>query len=282
MERPAPGAQGDGGPAAVGQGADGDVVPSGDVVPDGPRQGFSWMLIALAGFLVGQVVSAVLLVVVAAANGHSHDLSQLARRAVPPAWVVVSGLVGVWIGFVGAVVLASRTAGTGSVRRDMHLEFRRSDFVVGPVIGVAAQLVLPIVYLPLRYVVPHLDQKLSDPAKHLTGGFTGADIAVIAALTVLVVPVVEEMLFRGLFLRGALAAFSGAGRRVGPTLAVVLTGIVFALAHLELLQLLGLALFGVVLSVMALRLDRIGPCILAHAAFNLVAIVAVARIGPAW
>lgn len=261
---------------AAGQGADGDAVP------DGPRQGFSWMLIALAGFLVGQVVSAVLLVLVAAATGHSHDLSQLARRAVPPAWVVVSGLVGVWIGFAGAVVLASRTAGTGSVRRDMHLEFRRSDFVVGPVVGVAAQLVLPILYLPLRYVVPHLDQKLSDPAKHLTGGFTGADIAVIAALTVLVVPVVEELLFRGLFLHGALAAFSGAGRRVGPTLAVVLTGVVFALAHLELLQLLGLAVFGVVLSVMALRLGRIGPCILAHAAFNLVAIVAVARLGPAW
>lgn len=240
------------------------------------------MALAVGGFLVGQVASAVVLLVVAALTGHIHDVSQLATRTVPPAWVVVSGLVGLWFGFVGAVVLASRSSGTGHVRSDMRVRFAPTDILLGPAVGLGGQfLLLPLLYLPLEHVVPRLSQRLSEPAKHLTGGFPGADLAVIAALTVLVVPVVEELVFRGLFLQGALRAFQGLGRVVGPTLAIVTTGVVFALAHLEVLQILGLAAFGIVLSFMAYRLKRIGPCILAHATFNLVAVVSVAAVGTA-
>lgn len=238
------------------------------------------MLYAAVGFLAGQVASAVLLLVVAAASGHLRDVSSLAARPTPPAWVVVSGLVGLWMGFVGAVVLASRTAGTGNIARDMGLRFEPSDFLVGPAVGLGGQfLLLPLLYLPLEHVVPHLSQRLSQPAKHLTGGFPGTDLAVIAFLTVVVVPVVEELVFRGLFLRGCLRAFRSAGRVVGPALAMVSTGVVFALAHFEALQILGLAAFGVVLSYLAYRVGRLGPCITAHATFNLVAVLAVATIG---
>ncbi len=98
----------------------------------------------------------------------------------------------------------------------------------------------------------------------------------IAVLTVLVVPVVEELFFRGLVLRGFVRIFAGAGRILGPSLAVTTTGIVFGLAHCELLELLGLAAFGIVLSVIAYRFKRLGPCIFAHATFNLVAILSIA------
>ncbi len=240
------------------------------------------MLFGVGGFLVGQIASAVLLLVVAAANGHTRDLSQLAARPVPPAWVVVSGLVGLWAGFIGAVVAASRRAGTGHVLQDMGFRFEATDFVVGPAVGLAGQfLLLPLLYLPLEHLVPNLSQKLSQPAHHLTGGFRGADIVVIGVLTVAVVPVVEELVFRGLFLRGALRALQGAGPALGPALAIVLTGIVFGLAHLEALETLGLAAFGMVLAYLAYRVGRLGPCILAHATFNLVAIVAVATVHPA-
>jgi CAAX protease family protein len=235
------------------------------------------MLIAAAGFLVGQVTAAVITAVVAAGTGHLHDLSQLAARPVPPGWVVVSGLVGLWIGFVGSVVVASRRGGTGNVAADMGLRFQPVDAALGPAVGLLGQLVLlPLLYLPLEHLIPHLSQRLDQSAKHLTGGFPGADLAVIAVLTVVVVPVVEELVFRGLFLRGALRAFSGAGRVLGPTLAIVCTGVIFALAHFELLEILGLAAFGIVLSYMAYKLGRLGPCILAHATFNLVAVLTVA------
>jgi membrane protease YdiL (CAAX protease family) len=238
----------------------------------------TWLLLAAGGFVAGQLLSTVILLVVASINGHSADLSTLVAEAVPPAWVVVGGLVGLWIGFVGAVVLASRRRGTGDVMADMGLSFRRWDPVYGVVAGLVGQFgLVTLLYLPWEHFNPKLSQELAQPAKHLTGGFPGVDLAVIGVLTVLVVPVVEELFFRGLVLKGFLRLFGGAGRILGPVLAVTTTGIVFGLAHGELLELLGLAAFGIVLSVMAYKFKRLGPSIFAHATFNLAAILDIAH-----
>jgi membrane protease YdiL (CAAX protease family) len=244
--------------------------------PRSTRDAWFWLMLAGFGWLAGQLLSAVVLFVVAAANGHSHDLSELLHRAVPPAWVVVCGLVGLWVGFLGAITLASKLRGTGRVLRDMRWGFRRWDPLIGVGAGVVGQfVVLPLIYLPLQVFIPHLSERLSQPAKHLTGGFHGADVAVIAVLTVVVVPVVEELMFRGLILRGFLRAFGRAGRSLGPALAVVATGAIFGLAHGEALEFLGLMVFGIILSVLAYKFDRLGPSIFAHASFNLVAILVV-------
>jgi membrane protease YdiL (CAAX protease family) len=181
-----------------------------------------------------------------------------------------------WIGFVGAVALASRSRGTGRIRDDMGLHFGPWDILIGPAVGLGGQLVLlPVLYAPLQHFIPNLQHRLSDPARHLTGGFPGADLALIGALTVVIVPVVEELFFRGLILRALVRLFRVAGPVVGPALAMVVTGVVFGLAHLETLQLLGLAVFGIVLSAMAYGFRRLGPSVLAHATFNLIAILAV-------
>jgi hypothetical protein len=66
---------------------------------------------------------------------------------------------------------------------------------------------------------------------------------------------------------------------VGPALAIVITGVLFGLAHAESLQLLGLATFGIVLSFISYRTGRLGMNMAAHASFNLVAIIAVLATG---
>ncbi len=237
----------------------------------------SWLLLAIAGYAVGQILGYLILVAVSAVNGHLSDYATLAGLAVPPAWVVVCGLVGLWIGFVGAVVLASVVRGTGSVVDDMGLRFRPIDLVLGPIVGLAGQFVLvPLLYLPIEHADHNVQRELSQPAHRLTGGFHGGNLVIIGVLTVVVVPVVEELLFRGLVLRSLLRLMRGAGRIVGPALAIILTGILFGLAHFEALQLLGLAAFGAVLAFMAYRLNRLGAGILAHATFNLVAVLAIA------
>ena len=245
-------------------------------VPRSSAAAWAWVLLGVAGWLAGQVISLVLLVVVAGINGHSHDLSALVRRSAQPAWIVVCGLVGLWIGFLGAVVIASKARGTGHVLADMRWGFRRSDPLVGIGVGLGGQFVLlPLLYIPVQYFVPHLSEKLDQPAKHLTGGFRGSEVALIAFLTVVVVPIVEELTFRGLMLRGFLRAFARAGRTLGPALAVVATGVVFGLAHVEALEFLGLMAFGTVLAVLAYKTNRLGPSIFAHGTFNLVAILLV-------
>ena len=162
----------------------------------------------------------------------------------------------------------------------MGLYVRPFDAVIGVAVGLAGQLLLlPLLYLPLEHVIPNLNQRLKEPAQHLTGGFSGGgSLAVIGALTVMVVPVVEELFFRGLVLRSLLRLTKGAGPRLGVVLAVVTTGVIFGLAHFEALELLGLAAFGVVLSAMAVRFRRLGPSIFAHATFNFLAILSVAGI----
>ena len=78
-------------------------------------------------------------------------------------------------------------------------------------------------------------------------------------------PVIEELFFRGLLLRALKA-------RIGSVGAVIASGVLFGLAHFEPLQLPVLALFGVVLGMVALRTGRLGPGICAHAAFNSLAV----------
>ncbi len=61
----------------------------------------------------------------------------------------------------------------------------------------------------------------------------------------------------------------------GVVTAVVLDGLLFGLAHGELVQLAGLAFFGIVLAAVSYRTGRLGMNMVAHATFNLVAIVAI-------
>lgn len=238
-----------------------------------------WFLLAFGGFVAGYVASAVLLTVFAAVSGNLKDLSNLESLSVPPWWVTIAGLVGLWIGFIGAVFLASRLRGSGNPVSDMGLRVRPWDPLVGIVIGVAGQLVVDLLYLPFEHLVPGLQHQLSEPANRLTGGFHGADLAVIAVLTVVVVPVIEELFFRGLLLQSLVRLCRGAGRVLGPVIATIVTGVLFGLAHAEPVQLAGLALFGTVLSVIAYRTGRLGPCIFAHAAFNAFAVIAIALQG---
>ncbi len=262
-----------------------DVNHAMAIPPDGQQsarysrryQAAIWLILALAGFVVGQIISTIMVVVVAAALGKAGSVGSLIASPVPPAWIIVTELVGIWIGFVGAVLIASRYFGTRRIRNDMGLSFKSIDLVIGIVTGLVSQIIMiPILYIPLRAIYPDLSHKLSGPAHELTGGFHGYDLAIIGALIVIVVPVVEEMFFRGLLLSSLIALFERTGKRVGPALAVITGGICFGLAHFEPLQLLGLAAFGIVLCIIAYKVRRIGPTIVAHATFNLVAIVAIA------
>jgi sodium transport system permease protein len=67
----------------------------------------------------------------------------------------------------------------------------------------------------------------------------------------------EEALFRGPILRGLRS-------RASPAVAVVVTGLLFGVFHLELSRILPTALLGILLSLLALRSGSILPAMLAH------------------
>ena len=233
-----------------------------------------WLLYAALGFLGGQVLAAVLVGIASALAGQYHQLTALSKLAEPPTWFVLSTLCGLWGGFFGAALLASRLRGTKRLVPDLGLRFRWVD-LLGVPIGIAGQFLVALVYLPIRPHVHDFNQRFSAPAQRLTGGSHGLGYWLIVVATVAGAPFFEELFFRGVLLRALARLFGRWGRWVGPCLAVVASGVLFGLAHAESLQLLGLAAFGVVLGVVSYRTGRLGMNIVAHASFNALALSAV-------
>jgi len=80
-------------------------------------------------------------------------------------------------------------------------------------------------------------------------------------LLVIVAPVTEELIFRGIILRGLLS-------RHRPAVAVTLTALLFAALHLNPWQLLSALFLGIAFGWFFLRIGSVPLCILAHAMAN--------------
>ncbi|HZD66648.1 MAG TPA: type II CAAX endopeptidase family protein [Acidimicrobiales bacterium] len=245
----------------------------------GPRSSSWAILLAIAGFLVGSVISAILVAIVAAGAGIRITRGQPADVPI----VVIANLVGLWVGLLGATVLASHRWGTGHTGRDFGLRLRLwPDLPLGLVVGLGSQFVLiPLIYLPFRPFFPNLTKILARPAQTITGQAHGGWLVALALFIAVGAPIVEELFFRGLLLRALDRRLAGLGRRLGPAAAVVLTGVAFGLAHGEgWILAVGLGVFGAVLAAMAEIFDRLGPSIVAHGAFNASTVAALALVHP--
>lgn len=177
---------------------------------------------------------------------------------------MVAGWAGLWAGFLGVPVLASRHRGSGSLATDFGLWARWPD-AAGLVAGAVCQLLaLPALYFLVQRLTGDLD--VSRPARELADRVDGAALVLVALAVTFAAPVVEELFYRGLMLRAA-------ARRFGPSWAVIGTSAVFGLSHFQLVQFPGLFGFGVVLALLAVRTGRLGASIAAHIAFNGVAVV---------
>lgn len=182
--------------------------------------------------------------------------------------LALASLVGLWLGLAGAPVLAARTKGSGSVVDDFGLWARRTDVPLGVVVGVASQLVLvPLLYLPFKYLAPDFYDRVGEGSEEVLDTASRGGLVVLVLLLVVGAPVVEELFFRGLLLGALLRRF---GR---PGLAVAVAAVVFGVTHYDVAALLGLAAFGVVLGLLVVRTRRLGPAVVAHAAFNAVTVL---------
>jgi membrane protease YdiL (CAAX protease family) len=87
-----------------------------------------------------------------------------------------------------------------------------------------------------------------------------APFAAFAFVVVIVAPIVEELQFRGVGY--------GLLERFGPTAAVLLVGLAFALVHGLIAGFPVILVFGTGLAYLRSRTDSIYPCVLLHASFN--------------
>ena len=168
-------------------------------------------------------------------------------------------LVGMW---------ASRRWGTGSLRADSGLYFRRIDIGWGILTWLAClgtQAFIAFIVLTLDIPFISNTEGVNDLAAER--GYIIATLVV----AVLVAPLVEEMLFRGLLFRGLLG-------RMGVVPAVALQAVLFGMAHFDpsrgtgniglIMVLTGV---GAVLGVAEFIVRRIGPTIITHFIVNAIA-----------
>jgi uncharacterized protein len=236
--------------------ADPVATPVGEQA-DGPVR---WGLgDALIGWFVAQFGAIVATGIVTGATGDDYD-----RLSIGAIALVQTGL---WFGMFGAPYLAARFKGNGLVR-DFGLQVRASD-VAYSLVGAACQYLLVLVYLPIFWLTDVDGDDLERPARELTDRAQGGWGVLLLVLVVGIgAPIFEEIFYRGLVQRSSI-------RRFGRWPGVVLTAVVFGAVHFQLLQFLSLALFGVVLGVLAVRTGRLGPPIFAHMGFNLITVAAL-------
>ncbi len=220
-------------------------MPSPPLDQDAPRWGLGDAVVAYAMSFVASIL-----------------VFSLAKDIKDPTYYEqLAATVPLWIFTVGFPLWATRTKGNGPVR-DLGLAIRWTDVPLGIAVGVAAQLAIPLLY---ELFPQDVQDRVGDEAQKLADSVdaSGGKLATVLFVltTVFVAPFAEELFYRGLVLRSI-------ERRTGLWVAVGITTVVFALIHFQALQTLGLLLAGAVFGVLAAATGRLGPAMMAHMAFN--------------
>lgn len=239
-----------------------------------PPRVSGWVSLGVAGWLAGQVVGALVFTLSGplflvtgvasgvAAGGTLQD-EILAVSAGAPLVALAVWQIPVWATELAAVALG--VAGRGRRwRDDLGLRFSALDPVVGLACGLGAQ-----VAIGAAYALFGIDAE--GPARSLISKGSGwAGLVGLFLLLAVAAPVVEELLFRGLLLRGL------AGRLPGWA-ALMVSSAVFAAVHFQPVQFVGLFVAGLTFGGLALLYDRLGPAIMAHMVFNASTVLYLAK-----
>jgi hypothetical protein len=143
-------------------------------------------------------------------------------------------------------------------------------------LGLFLQLGLVVLFLPLTTLLLPDGDSAQQVSTALSGLETTAARIAAMVIAVVVAPVTEEMIFRGVLLKSQ--------ERRRPRVIMVITALVFSLYHLLGLDpermlsaaavvLPQLFIVGVVLAWVTLRSKRLGPAIFIHSGFNLLAAI---------
>lgn len=175
------------------------------------------------------------------------------------------------IGYVPALLWcwhASRRWGTGHFRADVGLRGRWVDAGWGPVTWGAClvtQIVVGVIVVLLR--IPFTSNVKDVTDLRTDRGY----VLSLLVLAVVAAPLAEEIVFRGVVLRGLLS-------RTGAVVAVGLQGVLFGMAHFDPIRgtgnvglILVLSAVGCVLGGAAYLTRRLAPTMIAHAILNAVA-----------
>jgi membrane protease YdiL (CAAX protease family) len=135
----------------------------------------------------------------------------------------------------------------------------------------AAVYVIGLVTSPEHAALMAAKEHLDDPLLPLLDTLTGAlPVAWVLVLLCVVVPIGEEIFFRGF-------VYGGLRTRWGAPLALLVSSVFFAAVHLQIVHAFPILLLGVVFALVYDRTGSLVPAIAAHGLNNLVAVLSIWR-----
>jgi membrane protease YdiL (CAAX protease family) len=217
--------------------------------------------LAIAGFVGGQLASVAVVLLAIALGATSRSVATL----------IVGELV-LWSGLFGSCVLAVRRYGSGSLRDLGLVALRGTDVGIGVLASIVARVASVVVGVVLILLFS-FDDLTRDTSVTSESGISTLGKVVVVLVAVVGAPFFEELFFRGL-VQGVLT------RRDGGRVAIVAQSVAFALVHYQIgmsaqqvvLTVAMILPVGFLLGVLRWRYERLGPGIVAHAAFNAVAV----------
>jgi membrane protease YdiL (CAAX protease family) len=178
-----------------------------------------------------------------------------------------------WVGFLVWPLVVMIQKGTGRPSTDYGLAVRPID-VAWAAAGFAAFWAFSTAATVIFDLLADGDPPTNTS---LVAGSRDSTVALLALLigAGLITPIVEELWFRGFFLRSV-------GKRNGAPIAVVVTSIAFGALHFQFggigdLWIVGLlTVYGVILAALTVHTRRLGAAIICHAVNNTLAVLTVA------
>lgn len=226
--------------------------------------GSVWTYLDAAALFFGGLIGSVIAISVAVVMNGGEELATV------PLLVVSSA--GQAVVTFGLLAYMSRSRGTGSWDLDFGLRFERGDWK-GLFYGMGLQVAVTLLVLvPLAWLLGLDEPPQQDVADIAGDAATVIERIAVLLILVVVAPLLEELLFRGVLL-------SRLRRGMSSTAAIGISAAIFAGIHLidpdAAFAALGLFVIGVVLGYQALRTGRIGLAVTTHAGVNLLAAIAL-------
>lgn len=199
----------------------------------------------------------------------------LVMLVVPGGYILLAALVLVWIGnpVVATIAVGAIVTLTVGCARYLRPRFFAFDSGPGPLDGTQRSpgfwrwvlLAMPVTFLAGQTIALMLYGLVGSPGfdRHREAEQASAQVLVIT-LTLVVAPLSEEALLRGL-------TYPLLRKQVGVVTSAVLTSLIFACMHGNLVQAVATAPLGLVLALIAERTRGLWQVVVLHSAYNLAA-----------
>lgn len=212
-----------------------------------PRWGLWDVVIAFVGVVALGVAVAIVLPAVTSESS--------------PAWQLMLAVTVPWVAMAGWPILATALRGNGA-RVDLGVRLTWGDLGFGAIGGVVAWILLGVVALITLALTGEFTSTAGEVAVEIARDGNRLWLIAFALAIGLGAPIVEELLFRGLF-------YSALRKRgLHDLWAILITAVAFAALHFEPVRLPILFAMGLVAGVLRWRTRALGASMVAHAMVN--------------